>query len=196
MGILRRRRWGATRRTDTGCAMCWGTCESGWRTAGTRAMRGRRRTGVRGCRGSAAGVCCAAAPGTTTPGSSAQPTASGLPPAAGTTASGSVLPGRSRPESLPPYLRGGQWAEPPDRFARGLPGAPASPWPAPGGRYAASRAWRALRPREPCPAERGALTRQGKRVGPPARPVPSRSLLRAGAGGDAVRGPARRIQPP
>ena len=101
-----RRRWGATRRTDTGCTMCWGTYGSGCRIAGTRAMREHRVTGVRGRRGSVAGGCCVAAPGTPIPGTSAPPTAAGTGPATGSTSSGSGLPGRSRLESLRPCLRG------------------------------------------------------------------------------------------
>ena len=42
-----------------------------------------------------AGGCCAAAPGTTNPGTSAPRTATGTPPATGTTTTGSVLPARS-----------------------------------------------------------------------------------------------------
>ena len=42
-----------------------------------------------------AGGCCAAAPGTTIPGTSAPPTATGTPPATGTTTTGFALPARS-----------------------------------------------------------------------------------------------------
>ena len=42
-----------------------------------------------------AGGCCAAVPGTTNPGTSAPPTATGTPPATGTTTTGSALPARS-----------------------------------------------------------------------------------------------------
>ena len=107
MGIIGRRRLGGMRQTGSGCAMCWGMYGSGWRTVGTRVTGGRRRTGARGCLGIAAGGCCAAVPGSTYRGTSAPPPASGTPPATGTsTTSGSVLPGRSRLESLPPYLGG------------------------------------------------------------------------------------------
>ena len=74
------------------------------RTAGTRAMRERQQMGARGSRGIAASGCCAAVPGTALRGSSAPPTAAGSPPATGSAASGFVLPGRSRLESLPLYL--------------------------------------------------------------------------------------------
>ena len=104
--VSRRRRQGASRRTVSDCTTCTGTCGSGWRIAGTAAMRARHRTGARGRAGIAAGAFCAAAPGAAFRGSSAPPSAAGSAPGAATSASGSVLPGRSPLESLPPYLGG------------------------------------------------------------------------------------------
>ena len=78
---------------------------SGWRTAGTTATRGRRRTGRRGrAAGTAVGVCCVAVPGSTSRGSSARRTATGTASPAAAAASASVWRGRSPLESLPPYI--------------------------------------------------------------------------------------------
>ncbi len=69
--------------------------------------------GARGCPVEiAVSGSCAGAPGTAVRGTSAPPTGTGTVPAAGAATSGSVLPGRSHLESLPPYL-GGPGAKPP-----------------------------------------------------------------------------------
>ena len=74
---------------------CWGTYGSGLRTAGTRAMRARLLTGVRGrAVVTAVDACCVAARGTTSRGSCGPRIAAGSTPVSGTSMSGSVLPGR------------------------------------------------------------------------------------------------------
>ena len=113
-------RSGAIRRMRSGCTTCTGTYGSGWRTAGTTATTGRRRTGARGSLGIVAGGCCAAAPGSAIPGLSARPRASGASPATGTATSGFALPARSHLDSLRLYLGGPGSAEPPGRFFRGF----------------------------------------------------------------------------
>ena len=55
---------GRYRRNPSACRTCWATSGSGWRTAGMRATKARRRTAAPGWRraaGTAPGVCCAAA---------------------------------------------------------------------------------------------------------------------------------------
>ena len=113
--MRRRRRWVRSAPTPLDFTTCTATCGSGCRTAGTTVIRGRPRTARPGPAGTAKDACCAAAPGPTYPGTSVPPTASGTPPAIGTTTSVSVWPGRSPLESLTLYLGGpGGW--PPGRF--------------------------------------------------------------------------------
>ena len=116
--VVGRRRWVRSLRMRLVCMTCMGTYGSRWRTAGTGVITERWRTGVHGCRGIAAGGCCAAAPGAAYRGTSAPPTATGSPPASGTSMPASVLPGRSRHESFPLYLRGAQEQSPLADFFR------------------------------------------------------------------------------
>ena len=80
--------------------------------------RGRRRTGARGRAGIAAGAVCAAAPGAAIRGTSAPPPASGSTPVTASSATDSVLPGRSRGSaslsrgSLPPLPPGSRGRSP------------------------------------------------------------------------------------
>ena len=99
-------RWGAIRGTGTDCTTCWATCGSGRKTAGTRAIAERRRTGERGSEASVVVVWCAGAPGSAVRGSSGRPTAAGTTPETATTILVFELPGRSLRESLRPYLGG------------------------------------------------------------------------------------------
>ncbi len=66
------------------------------RTAGTTATVMRRGTATHGLQGTVVAACCAAVPGTTYRGTCAPPTATGSPPEAATSTTGSALPGRSR----------------------------------------------------------------------------------------------------
>ena len=68
------------------------TCGSGCRTVGTRRMRGPRRMAARGSRETVTSAFCAAAPGTTTRGTSGPRSAAGTPPDTGAASSDSGLP--------------------------------------------------------------------------------------------------------
>ena len=88
------------------CMMYWGTCGSGWRTAGMRVTRERCRMGARGRVGIVAGGCFAAVLGATDRRTCDPRTATWTPPETGSTTPASALPGHSPHESLPPYLGG------------------------------------------------------------------------------------------
>ena len=108
----RRRRWDHSVRTVGVCMTCPATCGSGCNIAGIRAIGERRRTARRGRAGTVPSAFCAAAPGTSIPGSCAPRTASGDPPRSGTSStSGSGSPGPLLLESLNPYSSGGERRE-------------------------------------------------------------------------------------
>ena len=105
-GTRGRRRWGRTRRTDTGCTTCWATCGNGRKTAGTKLFRSAKRRKLVGAAEIVVVVWCAGAPGSTGRGTSARPIASGSAPVTASAFLVFVLPGRSPHESLPPSSRG------------------------------------------------------------------------------------------
>ncbi len=86
------------------CMTCTATYGSGLGIAGTTAIQERLRTERRGGGVPARSACCAAARGASYRGSCARRSASGIPPADGSSSSGFVLPGRLRLESLPLYV--------------------------------------------------------------------------------------------
>ena len=115
----RRFLWVHFRRMVLDCTMYMGMCGSGWRIAGTVTMTGHRRTGAPGRLAEIVeAACCAAVPGATFRGVLRSANRVGTPPGTGTAASVSVLPERSRRESLPLYIVCGvQGAEPPGRVS-------------------------------------------------------------------------------
>ena len=70
-------RWAPSRKTPSACTICWGTCGSGPRTAGTKPTRARRRTGRRSGEETVVRTFFAAGRGTTVPDSYGRRTASG-----------------------------------------------------------------------------------------------------------------------
>src|SRR5262245_5650274 len=81
---------------NSACTTCTATFGSGSRIAITTTTTERRRTARCGGEATAVTVSCAAVPGTTNRGTSAQPTAADTPATAGTTTSASAWRGRCR----------------------------------------------------------------------------------------------------
>ena len=89
-----RRWWACSSRTRLVFTICWATCSSGRRTAGTTATGEPRTTGACGVPATVPFVCCAAAPGTTGPASCARRAAARSGSGAGSSPLDSVSPGR------------------------------------------------------------------------------------------------------
>ena len=77
-GIFRRRRWGRSRPTRSGCTTRWATCGSGRWTAGTNAIREHLRTAALGSPATVRIACHGVAVGSTLPGGSARPVAAAI----------------------------------------------------------------------------------------------------------------------
>ena len=98
--------WDRSAPTPGDCTTCTGTYGNGCRTAGMRTTKVRLRTDRPGREVTARVASCAAARGTSIPGTFAPRTAAGAPLAFGTAAMVSVWPGRSPLESSLFYLGG------------------------------------------------------------------------------------------